>query len=168
MRAHLRAELRDAGGAILAVREAHNAVMRNGARLIAQLFAGQGAGITHMGVGTSSAPESEDFATEGLSNDTVGDLVPLQSPTEAELPPEAFTIELDETQRVVRVRVRGTLPPSAAVGTVREAGLISRSGETAILYNRVIFASMVKGDDHELTLFWEVTFPYGDLQWFGG
>ena len=167
MRADLRIELRDAGGATLAVREAHNAVMRGGARLIAQLFAGQGSGITHMAVGTSDAPEGESFATEALSNDALGDLEPLQAPTEAAIPPEAFTIELDEAHRVVRVRVRATLPPSAAVGTVREAGLISRSGETATLYNRVIFAPIVKGDDHELTLFWDVTFPYGDLQWFG-
>jgi hypothetical protein len=34
-----------------------------------------------------------------------------------------------------------------------------------ILYNRVTFAPIQKGDDHELTLFWEITFPYGDLQW---
>ena len=24
---------------------------------------------------------------------------------------------------------------------------------------------ILKGDDHELTMFWEITFPYGDLQW---
>jgi hypothetical protein len=29
----------------------------------------------------------------------------------------------------------------------------------------VVFAPVDKGDDHELTLFWEVEFPYGDLQW---
>ena len=34
-----------------------------------------------------------------------------------------------------------------------------------MLYNRVTFAPVTKGDDHELTLFWEVEFPFGDLQW---
>jgi hypothetical protein len=48
---------------------------------------------------------------------------------------------------------------------VRAAGLIARSGETAVLYNRVTFAPLEKKNDHELTMFWEVTFPYGDLQW---
>jgi hypothetical protein len=27
----------------------------------------------------------------------------------------------------------------------------------------VVFPTISKGDDHELTLFWEVSFPYGDL-----
>jgi hypothetical protein len=47
---------------------------------------------------------------------------------------------------------------------VREAGLISRNGGAAVLYNRVTFAPISKGNDHELTLFWEINFPYGDLQ----
>jgi len=65
----------------------------------------------------------------------------------------------------VRVRVRGTVPAAAAVGTIREAALVSRSGDNATLYNRVTFSPIQKTDDHELTLFWEVGFPYGDLQW---
>jgi hypothetical protein len=34
-----------------------------------------------------------------------------------------------------------------------------------VLYNRVTFAPVQKADDHDLTLFWEVSFPYGDLHW---
>ena len=48
---------------------------------------------------------------------------------------------------------------------MREAGLLSRGDGDPVLYNRVIFAPIEKGADHELTLFWEVAFPYGDLQW---
>jgi hypothetical protein len=163
MRGHLRLELRTATGEVVAVRTAHNAVMRAGAALIAALFAGQGGPITHMGVGTSDAPETDSFATTALTNDASA---PLAGGTEAAIPPEAFLPpEIDETRRVVRVRVRGTLPNTAAVGTVREAGLLSRQGETTVLYNRVTFAPIVKGNDHELTMFWEVSFPYGDLQW---
>ena len=66
---------------------------------------------------------------------------------------------------MVRVKLRGTLPAPAAVGTIREAGLISHDGDSAALYNRVTFAPITKGNDHELTMFWEVSFPYGDLQW---
>ena len=35
-----------------------------------------------------------------------------------------------------------------------------------VLYNRVIFSPINKDGSHELTLFWEITFPYGDLQNF--
>jgi len=166
MRAELRVELRSATGETIEVRHAHNAVMRSGATLIASLFTGQGAPITHMGVGTSASPETDTFSTEQLTNDASDGGTPLDGDTEAPLPIESFQPpEIDETRRVVRVRLRGTLPPNAAVGVVREAGLISRTDAGAVLYNRVTFAPITKGDDHELTLFWEVTFPYGDLQW---
>jgi hypothetical protein len=163
MGAWLLVELRGPGGELLAVREAHNAVMQSGARLIAELFAGRGAPITHMMVGTSDAPEGEGFTTSALANDPGA---PLTGPLDAPIPPEAFSApELDAERRLVRIRVRGTLPANAAVGTVREAALASRTGDTTTLYNRVILAPISKGDDHELTLFWEITFPYGDLQW---
>ncbi len=140
--------------------------MQAGAQLVADLFSGRGASITHMGVGTSDAPEADAFATEQLSNEAVGDQAPLEGAIEAEIPPDAFSPpEVDQVKRVVRVRVRGTLPADAAVGTVREAGLISNNGNGSVLYNRVTFSPITKGDDHELTMFWEVSFPYGDLQW---
>jgi hypothetical protein len=155
-----------ADGAIVAVRRADNSVMRGGAELVARLFTGTGAPITHMGVGTSDAEETDAFATTALANAAEGGADPLAGGTEAPIPAEAFTITTDETRRVVLVRVRATLPPAAAVGTVREAGLLSRrEGADPVLYNRVTFAPIPKGSDHELSLFWEVTFPYGDLQW---
>jgi len=154
MRATLRIELTAPGGRILARRHASNAVLVSGAGLVARLFAGGGTGITHMAVGTSDAPEGEGFATAALEN-----------PVEAALAAEAFAVDPpDPVKRVVRVRVRGTIP-AAPTGTFREAALLSRSGDTATLYNRVIFAPIEKAGDHELTLFWEVGFPYGDLQW---
>jgi hypothetical protein len=140
--------------------------MQSGARLMANLFAGKGTPITHMMVGTSDAPESDSFSTTALANESVNGEPTLSAPVDVAIPPEAFSEpELDETHRLFRIRVRGTLPNAAAVGTVREAGLVSEAGDTVILYNRVTFAPIQKGDDHELTLFWEITFPYGDLQW---
>lgn len=159
-------ELRNPAGDVVAERDCRNAVMRNGARLIADLFAGRGTPITHMAVGTSDEPESDAFSTESLENEAVGNADALEGGTDAAIPPEAFLdAEFDDVQRVVRLRVRGTLPAGAAIGTVREAGLLSRDANGDILYNRVTFAPMDKGDDHELTMFWEVTFPFGDLQW---
>ena len=168
MRALLRLELTSGigdGRRLLEVREAHNSVMQAGADLIARLFAGQGTPITHMGVGTSAAPESDQFDTAGLRNEAVGDVPPLDGPVEAALPADAFTFAVDATRRVVTVRIRGSLPDAAAVGIVREAGLLARSDADVRLYNRVTFAPIEKGADHDLTMFWEVSFPYGDIQW---
>ncbi len=162
MRAWLRLELRDGDGTLVAERAAGNAVLTSGAQLIARLFAGAGgaAGITHMAVGASDAPEGEGFGTAALDGSG------LDGGLEAPIGPDAFQIDApDPVKRVVRVRVRATIPASGAVGTIREAALVSRGGEVATLYNRVVFAPIEKGDDHELTLFWEVGFPYGDLQW---
>jgi hypothetical protein len=153
-------------GELVASRRATNSVMRGGAELVARLFAGAGSAITHMGVGTSDAPDDDAFETIALKNNADGGTDPLEGDTEAAIPAEAFTLTTDPTRRVVLVRVRTTLPPGGAVGTVREAGLLAHpDGEDPVLYNRVIFAPVTKGDDHELTLFWEVSFPYGDLQW---
>jgi hypothetical protein len=155
MRAQLRIELRGAKGELIDVRQARNSVLQSGAGLLAALFASQSAGITHMAVGTSDAPESEAFSTAALAG-----------AIEVAIPPDAFQIDPpDVVKRVVRVRVRATIPAASAVGTIREAALLARNGATVQLYNRVIFAPIDKGDDHELTLFWEVGFPYGDLQW---
>ena len=155
MRAHLRIELKSMSGETVAVRQEYNSVLRGGADLLARLFSGQGAGITHMVVGTSDAPEGDVFGTTALTG-----------PTEVPISADAFQIDPpDPVKRVVRVRVRGTVPAAAAVGTIREAALLSRSGDNATLYNRVTFAPIQKSADHELTLFWEVGFPYGDLQW---
>jgi hypothetical protein len=154
MRARLHIELRTTSGHVIAERDGYNAVLQGGAELLARLFAGQAGGITHMGVGTSDVPESETFATTSLAG-----------VTEVPIPADAFQVDPpDPVKRVVRVRVRATVPPADAVGTIREAALVSRSGETATLYNRVVFAPIDKANDHELTLFWEVGFPYGDLQ----
>jgi len=167
MRGTLQVELRDRFGVAIATRRVGNAVMRAGAQLVADLFSGRGRGITHMGVGTSDAPESDAFATDRLTNEAVGEAPALAGGTEASIPPEAFLApEIDPVKRVVRVRLRATLPAGAAVGTLREAGLLARAdADNAVLYNRVTFAPISKGGDHELTMFWEVSFPYGDLQW---
>lgn len=167
MRARLTLEVTDRAGTTVATRRAANSVMRQGAALVADLFRGAGNPITHMGVGTSDAPDSDAFDTAALRNEAAGGQPSLEGATEVAIPPEAFgDPQIDEGKRVVHVRFRATLPDSAAVGTVREAGLLARpEGGDPVLYNRVTFAPVQKAGDHELTLFWEVSFPYGDLHW---
>lgn len=172
MRATLKLALTDPHQRVLATREAANTVLVSGARLVADLFSGQPARapVTHMGVGTSDAGP-DDATVAALTNAAVGDQPALAGDTVAPIGADAFRFEVDDVRRVVRVRVRATLPAAAAVGQVREAGLLSRvapgggGGPVDTLYNRVTFAPVDKGDDHELTLFWEVEFPFGDLQW---
>ena len=165
MRATVRLELRSGDGGLCEVRHARNSVMKGGAQLLASLFSGgTTTGITHMGVGTSGAAQDAKFATETLAvnvdspDDVSGD-------TEAPIAPADFKVAIDETRRVVTVKVYATLPKEAAIGTLREAGLVAKNGGKSVLYNRVTFAPITKSDDHELTMFWEVTFPYGDLNW---
>jgi hypothetical protein len=164
-RLHL--ELRTKDGATVAVRRGTNSVMKGGAALLADLFRGGGMPINRMGVGVSDAPETDAFGTSTLTNPTdPNDATRLKGDTEVAIPSDAFIVKADETHRLVQVHVHATLPEDAAVGSVREAGLLARKDdETATLYNRVVFAPITKGDDHELTLFWEISFPYGDLQW---
>lgn len=165
MRGRLHLKLRASDGRPIAERRANNAVMRTGGELVARLFAGAGAPITHMGVGTSDAPEADSFATAALSNGGADGVEPLAGGTDVAIPAEAFVIDTDPTRRLVLVRLRATLPPAVAVGTIREAGLLARAGAATTLYNRVTFAPVSKRTEDELSLFWEVSFPYGDVQW---
>jgi len=164
MRATVRLELRNAAGSVIEVRQARNSVMQGGAQLIANLFTGKSAaGITHMVVGLSGDPESEPFSSTALTT-TGGTPDALTGGNEAAIVPTDFTIKTDAVKRLVLVQLHATLPPAAGIGTLREAGLISKGVQTT-LYNRVTFAPIEKQNDHELTMFWEVTFPYGDLNW---
>lgn len=165
MRAHLTIETRDQAGHITARRRAHNAVMQQGAELVAKLFAGTGNPISHMGVGNRENLEEITFDITELTNEPDGAGATLSGATEAPLPPDSIRIEADENKRRIRVTIRGVMPEDAAIGVIREAGLLADTPDGMVLYNRVQFEPIDKGDDHELTLFWEIDFPFGDVQW---
>src|SRR5689334_13813955 len=116
MKGRLHLHLRGRDGATTE-RRADNAVMRSGADLIARLFAGRGAPISHMVVGTSDAPESDTFATAALANGGDGGTA-LTGGTDVAISADAFTIDVDAAKRVVWVRLRATLPPAVAIGTI--------------------------------------------------
>lgn len=164
MRARLHLTLTTVDGRTVEERRASNTVLTSGARLIADLFAGAGSPITHLGVGTSDA-DSEDVGVAQLTNAANGDDPPLEGGTLGAIPADAFVATVVPERRVVELRIRTTLPPDAAIGRVREAGLVSQSEAGTVLYNRVVFAPVEKRRDHDLTLFWEIEFPFGDLQW---
>ena len=164
MKARLQLTVTTRDGTVVDERRACNTVLRGGAQLFADLFAGTGSPITHMGVGTNDAVP-DDVEVTALTNDVNGDDLPLAGETLGTIPPDAFVATVVPERRVVQLRIRGTMPPDAAIGRVREAGLVSQSDGGTVLYNRVVFAPVDKRGDHDLTLFWEIEFPYGDLQW---
>jgi hypothetical protein len=151
---------------VIETRQARNSVMQGGAELVANLFAGKATtAITHMGVGTSGEPAPDQFTSSALTTAGGTPDTSLQGDTDVPIAPGDFIIKTDPGNRLVRVQLHATLPPTAAVGTLREAGLLSKKDAQSSLYNRVTFAPIEKQGDHELTMFWEVTFPYGDLNW---
>lgn len=164
MRARLYLELTASDGSVVDARAARNTVLRSGGELVANLFSGGAGPITHMAVGTSDADPTATVVAS-LANDDGQGGPGLIGLTVAAIPREAFRVSVDEPHQRVVVSVRATLPEAAAVGTVREAALMSRQGDLDVLYNRVVFPPIDKADDHDLTLFWEVEFPFGDLQW---
>lgn len=164
MRGVLHIELRTADGAVVDRRQARNTVLQTGGQLVADLFSGRGGPITHMGVGTSDDTPDATGVT-GLGNDDGSGSPGLTGAVTTAIPADAFRSQVDDVHHRIVVRVRATLPADAAIGPIREAGLVSRRADGDVLYNRVTFAPIDKADDHEVTLFWEVEFPFGDLQW---
>jgi hypothetical protein len=168
--AWLVAELRDVAGATIARRRAHNAVLSGGAQLVADLFRGAGGAgpVNRMTVGASPAPEVPPFATTELSPSSP-DTGELSGERDVELAPEAFTVTVDADGRRILVTARAVLPGgdpddgTGLHGPVAEAALLHQGEDGARrLYNRVTFEPVNKRAEQELSLYWEVAFPFGD------
>ncbi|MFC0533296.1 hypothetical protein [Phytohabitans kaempferiae] len=165
--AWLTVELRRGDGTVLAYRRAHNAVLAGGAQLIADLFRGtDGAGpVNRMSVGANPAPEVPPFATTELSASSP-DTGELAGPRDVPIAPGAFAVTLEPERRRVLVTARLVLPAGDATalrGPVAEAALLHQAGDgSRRLYNRVTFEPVTKRAEQELSLYWEVAFPFGD------
>jgi len=164
--AWLTAELRDRDGTTIARRRAHNAVLSGGAQLVADLFRGAAAvgPVNRMTVGADPAPEVPPFATTELSASSP-DTGELSGERDVELAPEAFAVTVDAEGRRILVTARAVLPADAAGlhGPVAEAALLHQGEDGARrLYNRVTFEPIDKRAEQELSLFWEIAFPFGD------
>lgn len=168
--AWLEVELRDTAGSTIARRRAHNAVLAGGAQLIADLFRGaDGAGpVNRMAVGANPAPEVPPFATTELAA-SAPDTGELSGARDVELAPEAFAVTVDADGRRILVTARAVLPAgdpgdgTGLHGPVAEAALLHQGGDgVRRLYNRVTFEPVDKRAEQELSLYWEVAFPFGD------
>lgn len=165
----LRLELTDPAGG-RTVRRAHNAVLSGGAELIADLFRGSaGAGpVNRMTVGANPEPEVPPFGSTELSAASP-DGGELAGPRDVDLTPDAFEVTVDGERRRIVVRARAVLPAGDAAdgdglhGQVAEAALLHQGEDGARrLYNRVTFEPVDKRADQELSLYWELSFPFGD------
>lgn len=161
--------VRDPRGVVTARRRASNTVFLTGATLVGELFAGQAATpVNGMGVGTNPEPSGPPYDAVQLDTNDEGG-TPLTGPVVVALVGEDVTIGPADELRV-RVLIRGVIPAEGAQavdgGPVRIAeaalGVLSTEG-TALdrIYNRVTFEPVPKEADHELSLYWEVFFPYG-------
>ena len=162
VRATLEIELRDACGRVLARRRRRNTVLQTGATLLADLFRGVGGPINRMAVGAHPEAEVTPFATSALLG------AGLEGATEVEVTADDFVVEISTDDLETRLTARIVLPAGAEgealSGAIAEAALLHLAEDgTRRLYNRVTFESIDKEADQELSLYWELHFPFGDL-----
>lgn len=160
----VRVERRDPGGRVSARRRAGNAVLESGALLVADLFrGGPGGAVTHMTVGADPTPEVPPFTTPTLavSHPETGELT---GERDVAVAVDGFTVTVQADEHRIALAARVVLPgaPDGLRGPVAEAALVHISGDgERRLYNRVTFEPLDKRADQELSLYWEVFFPYG-------
>ena len=150
-RMHLR--VRSPDGRVVAERRGENMVLRNGAGIIASLFAGAAAAtpINQIQVGFASASGTVDL-TALTPPDPAVPIAALRSA----IKPEDFTIVADGSSEV-QVRISAVFHPSVDLHDVTEAGLLA--GEQ--LYNQVVFEPLTLQASQDITFFWQVNFPFG-------
>jgi hypothetical protein len=166
----LRLELRDDAGRVVLVRRAHNTVLRSGAELVAQLFAGAATTpVNGMAVGTNAQPPGPPYEVAKLT--TVDDTgQPLEGGTAVAVQGADVKVETLADERRVLVSLRAVVPKGAAVAHAGAAflaeaalGALANDGsQLTKIYNRVVFDPVPKGREHELALYWEISFPYGE------
>ncbi len=165
------AELREPGGPVICRREAHNTVLRSGAELIADLLSGRASTpINAVAVGIDPEPSAPPYERTSLTiaidgTPVIGNVAQPLTITDAE--PQVAS---DDFQ--IKLRFRSVLAPGmgapldetqvaadigeAALGVLAEDGL-----SLARIYNRVVFEPIPKRREHELSLYWEISIPYG-------
>jgi hypothetical protein len=142
-------------GTQAAERRASNIVLRRGAEIVANLFAGvdEARPIDRVQVGFGT--EAADVGATALTPPDDGAIDPdaLDGPVAS----DDFAIETDAAARLVRVSIAATFAPTVDLDDVSEAGLLA--GDQ--LYNQVVFEPVDMRVGQDITLFWEVDFPFG-------
>jgi hypothetical protein len=152
-RGRLLMRVNSSGGELVAERRVNNIVLRQGATIVAKLFAGvpTASAVTHVQLG---------FAREAAGPDTTA-LTPPDPPIPEEnlraaIAAESFRI-IDDNLAAIKVAINALFRPTIELKDVSEAGLIAGTS----LYNQVVFEPVTLRPGQDITLFWEVDFPFG-------
>jgi hypothetical protein len=140
-------------GLPVASRRARNIVLRNGAGLIARLFAGAPNTVAVNQVRVGFAKEAASTEVTALTPPD-GNITPEQ--LASVIQPEDFKIISDQPG-AVKVMVNATFKPTVELKDVSEAGLMAGD----VLYNQVVFEPVTLRPGQDVTLFWEIDFPFG-------
>lgn len=149
--------LMDGSGKIIREERAGNMIVSSGRRLMADLFAGEPAGIPvrYMSIGSGADATTADMTA--LASE-ISHLIPAQSPRTLA---DAQIKELPEGSVItVTAAFSGEdfIADDAGEISLQEAGLFTEdTGGT--MYNRVTFDSIPLRKGYEIKLIWEVTFP---------
>ena len=153
MQGKLAMQVRATDGTVVAERRAKNIVLRQGASIVAKLFAGanDGSAITRVQVGfgrESATPETTTLTPPPVA-------VPPETLRTA-ITKDAFKVISDGPASVV-VAVNALFKPTVELPDVSEAGLMAGD----FLYNQVVFEPVTLRPGQDVTFFWEVDFPFG-------
>jgi hypothetical protein len=145
----------DADGTLVAERRAGNMVLRGGASIIAALFTGAAGAkpVDTIGVGFATNPGDAEL------------ILLTPPPADKKIPPAALFTPLtadsfsvaSDLAGSVQVSVAARFKPTVDLDGVTEAGLLA--GGT--LYNQVIFEPVTLKTGQDVTLFWQIDFPFG-------
>ena len=153
-RGRLHIFVRDSEGVLLAERRTRNIVLRQGAAIIANLFAGQATAVAINSIQVG-------FGQDGATAETTT----LVAPDDATIPaaallsaitPADFSVVTDKPSGV-QVLVSSVFKPTVVLTDVTEAGLLA--GDK--LYNQVVFEPVTLRPGQDVTFFWEIDFPFG-------
>lgn len=153
MRGLVTLRLCDRQGRLVHHQRQRNRIVTTGRRLVAQLFAGQVAGVpptavSHMGVGTDDTAPSDADAALGAARD------PRKVVSDVD-----YSEINDSGVERIRVRLTSVFDFAEANGTdpLQEAGIFT--AETGgVMYNRVVFQPVTKTNAFQLTLLWDIVF----------
>ena len=145
--------VRSSAGEVVAERRSDNIVLRQGAAIVAGLFAGSAAAGPIDTIKVGFGKEASDAEATALTAPTI-EVPPaaLVSP----IAPEDFSIVLGGPE-FVKVVVNAVFRPTVELTDVSEAGLLA--GDK--LYNQVVFEPITLSPGRDITFFWEIDFPFG-------
>lgn len=142
-------------GIVVAERRARNIVLRQGASIVAGLFAGapdaRAIDQIQVGFGTESAGADATALTAPAAERNI-DPAALRSPVTR----EQFTIATDKPG-IIQVSIAAVFRPTVVLADVSEAGLLAAGR----LYNQVVFEPVTLQPGQDVTFFWEIDFPFG-------